>query len=233
MGGLAEGSWSRFKPWPKEPVLRLDLTVRGAPGIAAFKGVADFLDEGRSTIVHGIYNVNHGTDAGDLGTREMTALATSHNFIPTVDTIIAGLSVAYRDKSWAERSALGLEEPARENLSDPEQPWLRTVLQQIKSIAALTKDWDSYGAGPIRRDVLWYALRLMQSVMDDHPAPQLTPMSHEGILLEWHRNSVHLEIEIENAGEAYVSYENGKTGTDDVVGGESRFYVSLRAPAGP
>jgi uncharacterized protein (TIGR04255 family) len=41
------------RPWPNEPVLRLDLTVRGAPRTADFKAVADFLDEGRRTIVHG------------------------------------------------------------------------------------------------------------------------------------------------------------------------------------
>jgi uncharacterized protein (TIGR04255 family) len=41
------------QPWPKEPVLRLDLTVRGAPTSADFEAVADFLDEGRRTIVHG------------------------------------------------------------------------------------------------------------------------------------------------------------------------------------
>jgi uncharacterized protein (TIGR04255 family) len=41
------------QPWPREPALRLDLTVRGAPATADFKAVADFLDEGRRAIVHG------------------------------------------------------------------------------------------------------------------------------------------------------------------------------------
>ena len=31
------------RPWPNEPVLRLDLTLRGAPRTADFKAVADFL----------------------------------------------------------------------------------------------------------------------------------------------------------------------------------------------
>jgi hypothetical protein len=41
------------QPWPKEPVLRLDLTVRGAPRKADFEAVASSLDEGRETIVCG------------------------------------------------------------------------------------------------------------------------------------------------------------------------------------
>jgi uncharacterized protein (TIGR04255 family) len=42
-----------LQPWPREPELRLDLTVRGAPVKADFEAVADFLDEGRRTIVQG------------------------------------------------------------------------------------------------------------------------------------------------------------------------------------
>ena len=201
----------------------------------------------------------------------MTALATSYNLMPTVDTIVGGVSVLYRESArdpevptrknlsdpeqpwlrtvyqetltgwdsykegWDSYGARPIRRPARKNLSDPEQPWLRTVLQEIEAVAALTEGWDSYGAGPIRRDVLWYALRLMQSVMDDYSAPQLTPMSHEGVLLEWHRNGVHLEIEIENAGEAYVSYENEETGTDgswEVRADFTSLSEPLRAVAG-
>lgn len=40
------------QPWPGEPALRVDLTVRGAPTAANFNAAADFLDKGRSTIVH-------------------------------------------------------------------------------------------------------------------------------------------------------------------------------------
>ena len=61
-------------------------------------------------------------------------------------------------------------DPYETSLSDPEQQaWLRTVLQEIGDIAGLEEDWDGYGAGPIRTDVLWYALRLLQGVMDDLP----------------------------------------------------------------
>jgi hypothetical protein len=145
----------------------------------------------------------------------MTAPATNHNTLLPSYTIVGGSSFAVGQNLWARRSAREPEEPARTSLSDPEQAWLRTVLQEIRHIADLEENWDGYGAGPIRTDVLWYALRLLQSVMDDCPAPQLTPMSHEGVLLEWLRDGVRLEIEIENAGAAYISYENEESGIDD------------------
>lgn len=45
------------QPWRGEPALRLDLAVRGAPASADVKAVADFLDEGRRTIVHGFTTI--------------------------------------------------------------------------------------------------------------------------------------------------------------------------------
>jgi hypothetical protein len=145
----------------------------------------------------------------------MMAPATNPNLLPhTVDTIVGGISTPSSENPWAKKSSLEPEEPTRKSFSDPEQLWLRIVLQEIKAVAALAENWDGYGSGPIRRDVLWYALRLLQSVMEDCPAPQLTPMSHEGILLEWHRGGILLEIEIEDAGEAYVIYENKESGAD-------------------
>lgn len=143
----------------------------------------------------------------------MTAPA-ANNALPSSYTIVGESSFPVHQNRWARRTARKPEEPARESLSDPEQAWLGIVLQEIGHIADLEENWDGYGAGPIRTDVLWYALRLLQTVMDDYPAPQLTPMSHEGVLLEWLRDGVRLEIEIENAGEAHVFYENEESGID-------------------
>jgi hypothetical protein len=143
------------------------------------------------------------------------AIATDRDFQPTIDTPAAGVWLKGDENRWARKSSREPGEPKRESLSDPEQRWLPAVLREIEHIADLGDNWDGYGAGPIRKDVLWYALRLLQSVMEDGPAPQLTPMSHEGVLLEWVRDSVHLEIEIEDAGEAYVSYEDEDRGIDN------------------
>jgi hypothetical protein len=150
-----------------------------------------------------------------MGTLKMTVPTPNYYALPVADTIVGGVSASGGENPWAKRTLPRLEDPGGTAFGDAEEDWLRTVLQEIGAIAALEEDWDGYGSGPIRTDVLWYALGLLQTVMDDFPAPQLTPMSHEGILLEWHRDGVRLEIEIENAGEAYVSYENEETGIDD------------------
>lgn len=98
----------------------------------------------------------------------------------------------------------------------PSKPvWMEPVERQVFDIIALPFGWDAFGAGPVRRDVVWFALSLLDSAMlDDTPPPHIAPMSHEGIVLEWHREEVDLEIEIERPGEAHVSYEDRVTGVE-------------------
>ena len=92
--------------------------------------------------------------------------------------------------------------------------WLESVERQIAELRTLPFGWDAFGAGPLRHDVLWFALSLLDTVMSDNtPPPHLTPLSHEGVMLEWHREGIDLEIEIERPGEAHVTYEDSETGT--------------------
>lgn len=94
--------------------------------------------------------------------------------------------------------------------------WLESVEGQIAELRSLPFGWDAFGAGPLRHDVLWFALSVLETVMsDDTPPPHITPMSHEGIMLEWHRNGIDFEIEIERPGEAHVTCDNHLTGTSD------------------
>jgi len=46
------------------------------------------------------------------------------------------------------------------------------------------------------------------------PAPNVTPLSHEGIQLEWHLPGIDLEIEVERPGHASVLYTNEDEGID-------------------
>ena len=54
--------------------------------------------------------------------------------------------------------------------------------------------------------------RIMRSTT---PAPHVTPMSHEGLMLEWHENGIDLEIEIEKPGGLWVSFEDAIEGIEE------------------
>ena len=91
----------------------------------------------------------------------------------------------------SQRGALPLPEPA-----DLERPvWVESVVQQMTAMLELDEGWDGYRAGPIRRDVISFAYHVFAEVMlPNTPAPQITPMSHEGLMIEWHQNGIDLEI---------------------------------------
>lgn len=88
-----------------------------------------------------------------------------------------------------------------------EPPWASAVAEEIVKLRLLKLEWDGYGAGPIRGDVLNFATQLLARIMPrDTPPPHITPMSHEGILIEWHQHGIELEIEVEAPTQVWVSY---------------------------
>lgn len=104
---------------------------------------------------------------------------------------------------------------AQDLLAAGQQEWVTAVMEQVKGLLRLAEGWDGFEAGPIRRDVLFFAMALLQSIMQQRtPAPHLTPMSHEGIQLEWHINGIELEIEIEAPGVVFASYVNAPKNVD-------------------
>lgn len=95
-------------------------------------------------------------------------------------------------------------------LSDLTEPkWEDSVARQLEQISSLREGWDGFGAGPIRRDVITFAIHVLGQIMlPNTPAPHATPMSHGGLMLEWHENGIELEIEIERPGRLWVSFED-------------------------
>jgi hypothetical protein len=94
--------------------------------------------------------------------------------------------------------------------SDP--GWVPNVDQRLQAIAELAPNWDGYGAPRIRRDVLYFAINLLNKIMTVRsPAPQLVPASHAGLLLEWRKGGRALTIEIESPGDVWVTWEQPGT----------------------
>lgn len=116
-------------------------------------------------------------------------------------------------------------------LSKLKEPvWHRSVLQQVQEILALRDGWDGFNAGPIKNDVIEFSVRVLEDIMRPNtPAPHMTPMSHEGLMLEWHENGIDLEIEVERPGDLWVSFED----TVERIEEEKPLKSDLRTLAGP
>ena len=143
----------------------------------------------------------------------MTLLAldnSSMGYTPFSESLARPLTPAVRRASsfWLLDEALDPSE-----LTDVKEPtWFEFTRTQLENVQALEHNWDGYKAGPIRRDVISYALAMLNEVMKPRtPAPHIAPMSHEGVMIEWHTKGIDLEIEIERPGRLWVSFEDTRT----------------------
>lgn len=97
--------------------------------------------------------------------------------------------------------------------------WKDKCESQLAEIRSLEVGWDGFNAAPIREDAIEFALEVLASIMlRNTPAPHFTPMSHSGLMLEWHTKGIDLEIEIEKPGSMWVSFEDSRNGEDDYEG---------------
>lgn len=134
-------------------------------------------------------------------------LAFERKPIPTTTTSLISESIA--KPSTPERL------PELIFLDQAEATWPRHAAEQLYKIMALKDGWDGYQAGQIRRDVVEYVQDLLSKIMRNHtPAPYVTPMSNEGVMLEWHQHGIDLEIEIEKPGTLWVSFEDSVDGVE-------------------
>src|SRR5687768_491011 len=83
----------------------------------------------------------------------------------------------------------------------PEQVSLRPLGEVLQSLAELREDWDSYGAIPPSPMALERAWHHASALVEHGLAmPEVFPTRSGGIQLEWHRESVELEWEIDADG---------------------------------
>lgn len=76
--------------------------------------------------------------------------------------------------------------------------WRDAVRSQLTAIAHLPPNWDGYGARPVASDTILFALQVLAEVwMADLPVPDISPMSNEGIMIEWISGEVEFTLEIE------------------------------------
>lgn len=88
--------------------------------------------------------------------------------------------------------------------------WKEDVKRRFKELLSdrYSEDWDGYGAEPVRRDVIGFASEILEGVMWRRtPTPRITPMTHGGVMLEWHEAGIEIEIEIEAPRRVWVYAE--------------------------
>ncbi len=86
--------------------------------------------------------------------------------------------------------------------------WFIQTLSACRNLRWTTDDLPDASASCTEWPAVWRLLQLLARFLDDNcPAPSLVPSDTGGVLAEWNRNGLHLEIESEADGSMgyYVS----------------------------
>lgn len=75
--------------------------------------------------------------------------------------------------------------------------WLLETLKQLERLSQLPPDWDSYGAEPVKPEILGTSMRLLGAIdRADLPVPHVSAGSSGTVQLEWQIRGRSLELEI-------------------------------------
>ncbi len=93
---------------------------------------------------------------------------------------------------------------------------LTAVARRLAVLACLGKGWDGRDARPVTPDAAGTALRVaVDSLSDsDIPVPAIVPSVEGGLLIEWHRQGIELDVDVSPDGTAWVSFEDLETGEE-------------------
>lgn len=107
--------------------------------------------------------------------------------------------------------------------------WFGQVEPSIVELLGLHENWDSYGARPIDRRAVLYALEFLLLAMNERiPPPSIIPVNTGAVQIEWHSRDIDLEVEIEPSGHGHVTCEDRRLGDEWEDELEHRAYLPGR-----
>lgn len=111
-----------------------------------------------------------------------------------IDTVQSdGNKIVPLFRSESAREAAGSDDTASERYR-----WLYAVHRDLVTLIKLKQNWDSYGARPVAQDTLLFATQVLSDIwIRNLSRPFISPMSSEGIMIEWTANNCEFIISIE------------------------------------
>ena len=107
----------------------------------------------------------------------------------------------------------------------PDIHWLADVEDEMRSYLKLVPNWDSYGGGPVRKEIVDMAV-LIAEIMARYgfSRPAVCPESSGGILLEWEQSDRALTVDLDGNEGFSFAYES-PSGPE--LEGDIEHFVSL------
>jgi len=115
---------------------------------------------------------------------------------------------------------------------EPPPDWFLPILERIRALDALAENWDSYGGRPVNPHCAATAISLLLNILEPNmPEPAIVPTNRGGLQIEWHRDGVDIEIEVQSPSRLYVAFEDENTGEEweKQISGDLKLPVPLLA----
>lgn len=106
--------------------------------------------------------------------------------------------------------------------------WFNDVLEELKQIAKLDCDWDTYNSNAPDIDTILFAVQLLTRLSGENLGkPRILPTSSESLVFEWLSNSRELSIEVFEPLDYRYYYRDDRSG-EEIEREESNVISRLR-----
>jgi len=104
---------------------------------------------------------------------------------------------------------------ARTLITERPALWRGPTVARLDYLCRLPVGWNGYRAGPVSFNVAHFALRLLDAVCGpETPAPSLVPGSSGDLQIEWHSQTIDIELHIIAPNVVQAWRETPETGED-------------------
>lgn len=89
--------------------------------------------------------------------------------------------------------------------------WLADVEDEMRGFLELVPNWDSYGGGPVRKEIVEMAILIAEIMAScGFSRPVVCPQSSGGILLEWEQPDRALTVDLDGNEGVSFAYESAE-----------------------
>lgn len=97
----------------------------------------------------------------------------------------------------------------------PARAWRNEVMRRLENLMRLTPGWDGYRAQAVTLDTVTFTLQMLESTCGDKiPAPQIVPGISGDVQVEWHTDTIDIELHVRAANSVHAWHSTPDTGPD-------------------
>lgn len=100
-------------------------------------------------------------------------------------------------------------------IDDPGIDWWPDIKERLEHLLDLERGWDGYQGASVSFANANFALRVLEAICNsDTPAPQIVPGTEGDLQIEWHTDTVEIELHVIAPNNVQAWICNDETGKD-------------------